>query len=209
MLRSLVVLAVAATLLFIPLQAANATCDITPFVGASVPTKTLIMLTSGSSSIIRNQTHTVYGLGVGASFGKRFGAELVAGAGSGKIEVVGGTALELASTLLLADLRGKVRIAGGDQSSVGLVAGVGYTTQKIGLFDFAKRTDAGEFKGKLTGVVGLSFAAALSDRLHLSMEMVDRIREQGVVLTGTTTGLVEPTQHDVVITAGLSFPLTK
>ena len=207
MLRSLMVLAVAAALLFIPLQAANAACDITPFVGASVPTKTLFM--SGSSTLIRNQTHTVYGLGVGASFSRRFGAEVVAAAGTGSIEVVGSTALQLASTLLLADLRGKVRIAGGDQSNIGLVAGVGYTTQKIGLFDFAKRTNAGEFKGKLTAVLGLSFGAALSDRLHLSMEMVDRIREQGIVLTGTSTGLVEPTQHDVVVTAGLSFPLTK
>ena len=122
---------------------------------------------------------------------------------------MGGTAIELASTLLMADLRGKVRIAGGDQSHIGVLGGIGYTTQKIGLFDFAKRTNAGEFKGKLTGVVGLSFGAALSDRLHLSTEIVDRIREQGAVLTGTSTGLNEPTQHDVVITAGLSFPLTK
>ena len=151
MLRGLVIFAVAAALLFIPLQAADAACDVTPFVGASVPTK----------------------------------------------------------TLLLADLRGKVRIAGGDQGNIGILGGIGYTTQKIGLFDFAKRTDAGEFKGKLTGVVGLSFGAALSDRLHLSMEMVDRIRQQGAELTATTTGLVEPTQHDVMITAGLSFPLTK
>ncbi|TMQ66077.1 MAG: hypothetical protein E6K79_04245 [Candidatus Eisenbacteria bacterium] len=209
MLRGLVILAVAAALLFIPLQAADAACDVTPFVGASVPTKTLLMVTSGSTALIRNRTHTVYGLGVGASFGKRFGAELVAGAGSGTIEVVGTTSIELASTLLLADLRGKVRIAGGDQGNIGILGGIGYTTQKIGLFDFAKRTDAGEFKGKLTGVVGLSFGAALSDRLHLSMEMVDRIRQQGAELTATTTGLVEPTQHDVMITAGLSFPLTK
>ncbi len=209
MLRSLMILAVAAALLFVPLQAANAACDITPFVGASVPTKTLLMSTSGTTTLIRNQTHTLYGLGVAASFSKRFGAELVAGAGSGRIEVVSSTAIELASTLLMADLRGKVRIAGGDQSNIGLLAGVGYTTQKIGLFDFAKRTNAGEFKGKLTGVVGLSFGAALSDRLHLSVEMVDRIREQGVVLTATTVGLVEPTQHDVAVTAGLSFPLTK
>ena len=58
MLRSLVVLAVTATLLFIPLRGANAACDIAPFVGALVPTKTLLMVTSGSSTLIRNQTHT-------------------------------------------------------------------------------------------------------------------------------------------------------
>jgi hypothetical protein len=40
------------------------------------------------------------------------------------------------------------------------------------------------------------------------MEMVDRIREQGIVIDGST-GLNEPTQHDVTVTAGLSFPLSK
>jgi len=206
--RVFMILCVALALLFIPLQRANAAVDITPFAGASVPTRTLYISSSGPT-LIRNLNHTVYGLGVGTSLAGRFGAELIAGVGSGKIEAVGTTAIELASTLLLADLRAKVRIAGGDQANIGLLAGVGYTTQKIGLFDYAKRTDTGEFKGKVTGVVGLSFGAALSDRLHLSMEMADRIREQGIVVNGTTTGLTEPTQHDVMITAGLSFPLTK
>ena len=206
--RGLMALGVALVLLFLPLQAANAACDITPFVGASVPTKTLYISTSGPA-IIRNKTHTVYGLAVGTSISGRFGAELVAGAGAGEIELVGTDAIGLASTLLFADLRGKVRVAGGDQAHIGLVAGVGYTTQKIGLFDYAKRNDTGEFKGKLTGIAGVSFGAALSDRLKLSMEIVDRIREQGIVVNGSTTGLVEPTQHDVAITAGLSFALTK
>jgi hypothetical protein len=151
----------------------------------------------------------VYGLGISHSLSSKLGVELVAGAGTGSIEVVGGsTALELASTLLFADIRGKFRIMGGDDANIGLVGGVGYTTQKIGLFDYAKLSDSGEFKGKLTGVVGLSFGAALSDRLRLSMEMVDRIREQGIVIEGST-GLNEPTQHDVTVTAGLSFPLSK
>lgn len=205
--RRFMTLAVAAALLFIPLQAANAAWDVTPHIGAAVPLRSLLISGAGPT-LIRNQTHTMYGLGLGMSFSKRFGAELVAGVGSGKIEVVSTTALTLASTLVYGDLRGKVRIAGGDQASIGLLAGVGYTTQKIGLFDYAKRTDSGEFKGKLTGVVGLEFGAALSDRLHLSMEMADRIREQGIVIDGSTQ-LYEPTQHDLFITAGLSFPLTK
>jgi len=206
MLRKLM-LAVLATSLFVPLQEAKAKCDVTPFVGASVPTKSLIIQSSGST-IIRNKTHAVYGLSIGHSFSERFGAELVLGAGTGAIEVVSTTALELASTLLIADVRGSFRIMGNDQAGLALVGGVGYTTQKIGLFDFAALTDAGEFKGKLTGILGLGFDAEVSDRFGLSVEMVDRIREQGIVIDGST-GLNEPTQHDVTVTAGLSFPLGK
>ena len=205
--RAFMAMAIAAALLVVPLQAAKAAVDITPFIGAMVPLRSLYIDKSGPT-LIRNTTHTVYGLGVGTSLAGRFGVELVAGAGSGKIEVVSVSALNLASTLLFADLRGKVRIAGGDQANIGIVGGVGYTTQKIGLFDYAKISDTGEFKGKVTGVAGLSFGAALSDRLHLAMEMVDRIRRQGVVVDGATN-LTEPTQHDLTITAGLSFPLTK
>ena len=207
MLRKLLVLAVAATSLFVPLQEARAACDVTPFIGASVPTKSMIIQPSGST-IIRNKTHAVYGLAIGTSFSDRIGAEVVLGAGTGALEVVSTTALELSSTLLFADLRGKFRIMGNDQAGLGLVGGVGYTTQKISLFDFAALTDAGEFKGKLTGIVGLSFDAEVSDRLRLAVEMVDRIHEQGIVIEGST-GLNEPTQHDVMITAGLSFPLGK
>jgi len=208
MLRKIIGLAVGTALLFVPLERARAACDITPYIGASVPTRSLVIQVSGGT-IIRNRTHTVYGLGLTHSLSSKFGVEVVAGAGTGSIEVVGGTtALELASTLLFADVRGKFRIMGGDDANLGLVGGVGYTTQKIGLFDFAKLSESGEFKGKLTGVVGLSFGAALSDRLRLSMEMVDRIREQGIVIEGST-GLTEPTQHDVTVTAGLSFPLSK
>jgi hypothetical protein len=208
MLRKIMGLAIGTALLFVPLEKARAACDITPYIGASVPVRSLYIQVSGAT-LIRNKTHTVYGLGISHSLSSKFGVELVAGAGTGSIEVVGGsTALELASTLLFADVRGKFRITGGDAANLGLVGGVGYTTQKIGLFDYAKLSDSGEFKGKLTGVVGLSFGAALSDRLRLSMEMVDRIREQGIVIEGST-GLNEPTQHDVTVTAGLSFPLSK
>lgn len=208
MLRKLMVVAVAMSSLFVPLQAARAACDVTPFIGASVPTESMILQATGGT-LIRNTTHAVYGLSIGTSFSNKFGAELVLGAGSGALEVIGGVdALKLSSTLLFADVRGKFRIMGNDQAGLGLVGGVGYTTQKIGLFDFAALTDAGEFEGKLTGILGLSFDAEVSDRFGLSVEMVDRIREQGIVIEGST-GLNEPTQHDVMITAGLSFGLNK
>ena len=207
MLRKITGLAVAAVLLSTPLQSARAACHITPYIGSSVPTRSLIIQPSGST-IIRNKTHTVYGLAMEHSLSGRFGVEVMAGAGTGAIEVVSTEALSLSSTLLFADLRGKFRITGNDDANLGLVGGVGYTTQKIGLFDFAQLTDTGEFEGKLTGVLGLCFGEALSDRLRLSMEMVDRIREQGIVIEGST-GLNEPTQHDVMVTAGLSFPLSK
>ena len=207
MLRKLMAVAVAASSLFVPLQAARAACDVTPFVGASVPTKSLIIQTSGPS-IFRNKTHTIYGLGIGTSVSEKLGVELVLGAGSGALEVVSTEALTLASTLLIADVRGNFRILGNDQAGLGLVGGVGYTMQKIGLFDYAELSDAGEFKGKLTGIVGLGFDAEVSDRMGLSVDMVDRIRRQGIEVDGAT-GLNEPTQHDVTITAGLSFGLGK
>lgn len=212
MLRRFLLLAVASSLLSVPsAPSARAACDVTPYVGAMIPTKSMIVSlpSGGSGTIIRNSPHTVYGLAISTSMSEKFGAELVLGAGSGDLEVVGGsTVLALNSTVLIADLRGKYRISGNDDASIGLVGGVGYTTQKIGLFDYAQTNDLGEFKAKLTGIVGLSFDAALSDRLHLSMEMVDRIREQGIVIENTT-GIKEPTQHDVTVTAGLSFALGK
>lgn len=207
MLRKLLVVAVAASSLFVPLQAARAACDVTPFIGASVPTKSLIIQSSGPA-IFRNKTHAIYGLSIGTSFSNKFGAEVVLGAGSGSIEVVSTEALELASTMLIADVRGNFRIMGNDQAGLGIVGGVGYTMQKIGLFDYVELNDGGEFKGKLTGILGLGFDAEVSDRMGISVEMVDRIRQQGIEVDGAT-GLNEPTQHDVTITAGLSFPLSK
>lgn len=207
MLRKLMVVAVAMSSLFVPLQAARAACDVTPFIGASIPTKSLIIQSSGPA-IYRNKTHAIYGLSIGTSFSDRFGAEVVLGAGTGAIEVVSTEVLELASTLLIADVRGNFRFMGNDQAGLGLVGGVGYTMQKVGLFDYAALADQGEFKGKLTGIVGLGFDAEVSDRFGLSVEMVDRIRQQGIDVPGAT-GLNEPTQHDVTITAGLSFPLNK
>jgi len=208
MLRRLTILAFITAATSIPLQSAHAGCDVTPYIGASVPTKSLILSSSGSGAILRNSTYTVYGLGISHSMSERFGLELVLGAGTGNIEIVSSGALQLASTLLMADVRGKYRIVGGDDAHIGLVAGVGYTQQKVGLFDYAQTNDLGDFKAKLTGIYGLSFDSRLSDQLNLSMEMVDRIREQGAELTGLT-GVKAPTQHDITITAGLSFPLMK
>ena len=207
MLRKLMAVAVAVSSIFVPLQTASAACDVTPFIGATVPTKSLIIQSSGPA-IFRNKTHAIYGLSIGTSFSEKLGVDLVLGAGSGSLEVVGTEVLELASTILIADVRGTFRIKGNDQAGLGLVGGVGYTMQKVGLFDYAELTDAGEFKGKLTGIVGLGFDAEVSDRMGISVQMVDRIRQQGIEVEGAT-GLNEPTQHDVTITAGLSFPLNK
>ena len=207
MLRKLMVVAVAMSSLFVPSQAAQAASEVTPFIGGSVPTKSLIIQSSGPA-IYRNKTHTVYGVGIGTSLSERLGVELVLGAGTGSIEVVSIEVLELASTLLFADVRGSFRIIGDDQAGIGIVGGVGYTTQRISLFDYASLADAGEFKGKLTGILGLGFDMEVTNRIGLSVDMVDRIRQQGIEVEGAT-GLNEPTQHDVTITAGLSFPLSK
>ena len=45
----------------------------------------------------------------------------------------------------------------------------------------------------------------MSDRLHLTVSAIDRVHEQGLVAEGLD--LAEKTQHDLLFSAGLRFPL--
>jgi hypothetical protein len=196
-------------LLVVPSQSALAAIEATPFTGAMIPANSLIL--QGSSAYLRMQTHTVYGLSLGTSLSRRIGVEAVLGAGTGKLEFVGGTALALGSTAFIADLRGRMRLLGSDQTQLGLVLGVGYTDFKLGLLDLANEIDQGDYIGRLTGVAGVDLRGDLGDRLHLKFVMVDRIHAQGLSIEGLTgiDGVSEKTQNDIVATVGLTFSLTQ
>ena len=201
MLRRFALLISCTTVLLLAPRPAAA-LEVTPFAGTMMPVKTLVM---APSTYLRMSDHSVYGLSLGTSVSENLGVELAIAGGSGEIEVVGATALKLESTMLLADLRGRIGVAGGEDASLGLVAGVGYTNFKIGLFDFAEENDQGKFLGRLTGVGGLDVRASLSDRVKLTVSALDRIHVQGVGLDLGEAS--EKTQHDLTFTAGLRFPL--
>jgi hypothetical protein len=185
---------------------ARAALDATPFVGAMIPANSQLLVTSGSS-YIRMQTHTVYGLMLSCPLKDKIGGELVLGTGTGKMEIVGGsTALPLASTLFMVDLRGRMRLLGTERSHLAGVLGVGYTDFNSGLFDLAHETDQGTFIGRLTGIVGAEIHGDLTDQAHLNIGLVDRIHDAGVGLSSGLDGS-EKTQNDLVATAGLSFSL--
>ena len=203
--RSLASVALLA-LMFFPLRPARAALEVTPFIGAMIPAKTQLMLSDGSA-YLRMQTHTVYGLTLGTSLNEKAGLEFVLGAGTGKLELVGGTAFELASTVYIADVRGRLRLLGDSQSSLSAVLGVGYTDFSIGLFDLAEETDLGSFIGRATGVAGAEVRSDLSDRVHLNVTLVDRVHDSGVGLNLFGSEVVQKTQNDITVTAGLTFGL--
>lgn len=188
-------------------QPALAAIDATPFIGAMIPANSLLLESSGAS-YIRMETHTVYGLALGTALTQKIGAEVVLGTGTGKMEVVGGTTnLYLGSTLFFADLRGRVRLLGGDQSQLSGVLGVGYTDFNIGLFDLAHETGQGTFLGRLTGVAGAEIHDNLSDRVRLNVSLVDRVHVSGAALNIGATDTSNKTQNDIMATAGLTFGL--
>jgi hypothetical protein len=205
--RRQAMLALILGLFLVPSRPAGAkSLEVTPFLGAMIPANSLF-LQDGGGTYIRFQTHTVYGLALSCPMKDKIGLELVLGTGTGKLELVGGsTAFNLASTLFMADLRGRVRLLGNEQSNLAGVLGVGYTDFNIGIFDLAHETDQGTYIGRLTGIAGAEVHGSLSDQMHLTISIVDRIHESGVGLNAGLTGS-KKTQNDIVATAGLSFPL--
>jgi hypothetical protein len=205
MIRSHVALALLLPLLLAPAKQALA-IEASPFVGVMLPANSLLLAGDGAS-YLRMQTHTVYGLGLGTSLTQRIGAEVVLGAGTGKLELQGsGTTFSFPTTMFFADLRARTRLLGGERSSLGIVLGVGYTDFKLGLFDLANETDQGDFIGRLTGVAGVDVRTQLSERLHLKVVIVDRLHKQGAGLN-LGTDFSEKTQNDIFATAGLAFAL--
>lgn len=202
----------ASALALAPAPASAVEHEITPFIGAMIPANTLLI--TSAPTVLRMQTQTLYGFDMSHNLSSRFGLSAVLAAGTGKMEALGTatTALQIATTTFIADLRGRVRICGKpDEANSGLVLGVGYTDVNSGLFDYAHVTNTGTFIGRLTGIVGADVHAPVSDRFGLKMTAVDRIHEQGVAINGTTGPGVHDkiTQNDICVTAGLTFKLSK
>jgi len=196
-----------ATIAFAPRNAAAAGTEVTPFVGIIAPTQNLM---TGPSALYRMGDHSVYGLTIGRAVAERFGVELALGAGSGHLEAIGGDAFEFGSTVLIADLRGRFRLAGDASTSLGLVVGGAYTNYKVGYFDFAEdQLDEDVFDPTFGGVAGLDVRAGLSDRLALTVTALDRFHGSGVNTDSEALGteIEDKSQHDFMFTAGLKFEL--
>ena len=201
-------LAFVAVFCLTPAGPARAELQITPFAGALVPMRNLVSDTT-SSGYFRMQTHTVYGVTFGTSLTERIGFDLTGGVGTGKMEILSaGQTFSLSSSLMFLDVRGRIRVAGSDDSNLALLGGVGYTDFNVGLFETAHDLDEDtNFEGKITGLVGLGFHSGSMERLRIAVDLMDRIHSQGIEAPGLDDSLIEKTQHDIMFTVGLSFPL--
>lgn len=181
--------------------------EITPFAGVTVPNQALLIDATGSG-YFHNTTHKIFGLALSTPVASRFAVELTTALGDGEMELVGTDAVRIASSVVLADLRGKLRLLGGDDAQVSLIAGVGYTQFRNGLFDALNQQDEDtQYAATIAGIAGLGLRARLTDRLFITVDAVDRIHEHGVDTPAGLTGFEEEMQHDMTLTAGLTFPL--
>ena len=187
--------------------AAHAEWTVTPFAGVTVPHQTLLIEESGSS-LFKNAHHKLFGIALGMPVANRFGLDLAVAYGNGELELVGGVATQLASSVIIADLKGRLQLLGGDDASLGLIAGVGFTQFRNGLFDALNVQDEDtELSATIAGLVGLGVRARLSDRMWLTVDGVDRIHDHGIEVPGGLGTFEEEMQHDLTFTAGLTFPL--
>lgn len=204
--RNATLLAVLGLFLVTSRPAAAKSLEVTPFVGAMIPANSLFLQTGGGS-YIRNSTHTIYGLSLGCPMKDKMGAEIVLATGTGKLELVGTTPLQLSSTVFIADLRGRYRLLGNESSHLAGVLGVGYTDFNTGLFDLAHETNQGTYIGRLTGIVGAEVHGSLSDQMRVNISLVDRIHESGIGLNLGGLNGSEKTQNDLNATLGIAFGL--
>ncbi len=172
--------------------------------GMALTTRNLVFDTAGVA-YVRMPSHAVYGLRLGTAVSERLRVELALFGGSGAMELYNGDDLAFDFTMLAADLRGRLRVAGGESAALALVGGVGYTHYDVGFWQASEEVDSGSLEGKVTGVVGLGLDAKVGSRLRLSVDVLDRIHAQGLDLLGAP--VIEYTQHDLLIAAGLAFPL--
>jgi len=186
----------------------SAQTEITPFVGTMIPMTSLLVDTSGTGGF-RMQAHTIYGVRFAKPMSPSLGLELALGTGSGSLQSYSTEIIEIKTAVYFADLRARLRVAGGDDTQLGVIVGAGWTQFGAGLFDAAHEADDDtKFAGTVTGIVGLGFKAKVGDRITLSFDASDRIHEQGVEAPGLDTEqYAKKLQHDVTLTAGLAFPL--
>jgi hypothetical protein len=186
---------------------AVAQTEITPFVGAMLPMRSMLLDTAGSIGY-RMQVQTIYGVRLTKPVSPSLGVELALGAGSGEFQIVSSTLFDLKTSVYFADLRARLRVAGDDDTQLALIAGAGWTQFTSGLFDAVHEGDPDtQLKGTATGMIGLGLKAKLGGRITLSVDALDRIHEQGIEAPGISGGLTELLQHDVTFSTGLAFPL--
>lgn len=185
---------------------AAAQLSITPFIGAMVPIKTVLMDTAGGT-YFRMTAHTIYGLRISKQMSPALALQLQGGIGKGSLEAfAGSTPLQLESSLYFADLRLRFRIAGSDATNLGIIGGAGWTQFKDGFFDTLHEEDnSSKLAGKFTGIAGLGMKAHLTGDASFTADLTDRIHAQPIEATGVTG--IMPTQHDLTMTFGLNFPL--
>jgi hypothetical protein len=199
---------IAATLVAGATSSLAAQTTVTPFIGSMIPMTSLLADTSGNGGF-RMQAHTIYGLRFAKAMSPSLGLELALGAGSGSMQVASTDVIDLDFAVYFADLRARLRVAGDDDTNLGIIAGAGWTQFSSGFFDAAHEADEDtKFKGTATGIVGLAFQAKVTDRLIFSFDATDRIHEQGIDAAGLDTDqYAKYLQHDATFTFGLAFPL--
>src|SRR5690606_37961761 len=111
--------------------------EVTPFIGAAIPTRSLVVDTA-AGLVFRTRPHTLYGLRAGTALSERLAVEAVLAVGSGSLEGIGADVFEFGSTMLLADLRGRLRVAGGREAGLVLVGGIGYTDHDVSFLAVAE-----------------------------------------------------------------------
>ena len=199
---------IAATLVAGATSSLAAQTTVTPFIGSMIPMTSLLADTGGNGGF-RRQAHTIYGLRFAKAMSPSLGLELALGAGSGSMQVASTDVIDLDFAVYFADLRARLRVAGDDDTNLGIIAGAGWTQFSSGFFDAAHEADEDtKFKGTATGIVGLGFQAKVTDRLIFSFDATDRIHEQGIDAAGLDTDqYAKYVQHDATFTFGQAFPL--
>ncbi|MGH7532772.1 MAG: hypothetical protein ACREL4_05725 [Gemmatimonadales bacterium] len=207
MLRKLAPLTLSTLFAVAPL---SAQVSITPFGGRIFPLRSMIIDTSGgSAAYFRMGAHSMYGLQVSHPVAAGVAVEVVAGVGSGTMELLsGGSPLTLASTVYFADLRGRLKLIGTEASQLSLIAGGGWTQYSMGVFDAAHQlNDSTTLKGAFTGIIGLGFQGKVSERFSLTADLTDRIHSEPLETPFSPASASKPTQHDLAFALGASFPL--
>jgi hypothetical protein len=180
---------------------------VTPFIGKSIPTRSALVDTSGLAGM-GPKAHTLYGLRLVREFSPRFALDLSTAVGHGEFSVLVGQA---ASSVLMADLRGRLRVAGRDAdgaTQLSLLFGGGYTRYNNGFYRYAADYQTYDGEGTLTGVGGLHFSIRRQRLGTIELEVVDRVHGSGIrVLDTLSPKLPHRTQHDLTFAIGYKLPL--
>lgn len=189
------------------LPAAAQSISITPFIGKTIPTRSALVDTSGLAGM-GPKAHTLYGLRLVRELSPRFALDLSTAVGHGEFSVLVGQA---ASSLLMADLRGRFRVAGreaADATQLSLLFGGGYTRYNNGYYRYAADYETFDGEGTWTGVGGLHLAIRRPRLGTIELEVVDRVHGSGIrVLDTLSPKLPHRTQHDLTVTIGYVLPL--